>query len=107
MSKASVAAVGLVAVLGLAVFAPGITRAALQVGHDDQVHYLGHLAAGRLLSLCPGAAALAERQYARGMYHAHTPRQKALLTSGRPESFSERLKEAPELVSVLVRRMAG
>ncbi len=107
MSKAAVVAVGLISLFGLAAFTPGVTRAALQVGHDDQFHFLGHLAAGRLLSLCPCAATLAERQYARGMYHARTPRQKALLTTARPETVGERLKEAPELVSALVRRVAG
>jgi hypothetical protein len=107
MSKATIVAVGLVALLGVAALGPGLTRAALQVGHDDQVHYIGHLLAGRVLSLCPCTAAFAEHQYSRGMYHAHTPRQKALLTTARPTTLHERLKETPDLVGALVRRMAG
>jgi hypothetical protein len=109
MSKATVVALGLafVGLVGIAAFSAGLTRAAVRVGHDDQVHYAGHLVAGRLLSLCPCATALAERQYARGMYHARTPRQKALLTTAQPESFRARLNEAPQLVTALVRRVAS
>src|SRR4051812_15947096 len=107
MSKVIVAALGLIAVLGVAAFTTGLSRAALQIGHDDRVHYVGHLLAGRLLSLCPCGAPLAERQYARGMYHAHTPRQKALLTTARPATVRELLLEAPALFAALVRRVAG
>ena len=107
MSKATLVAVGLVAVLGIAALGPDLTRVALQVGHDDQVHYVGHLLAGRVLSLCPCTATLAEHQYARGMYHARTPREKALLTTARPSTLRERLTETPEFVSALVRRVAG
>jgi hypothetical protein len=107
MNKALVVAVGLVAVLGFAALGPSLARVALQVGHDDQVHYVGHLVAGRVLSLCSCTATLAERQYARGVYHARTPRQLALLTTARPTTLDQRLKEAPEFVSALVRRVAG
>jgi len=105
--KAIVAAGGLLAVLGAAALAPSLMRAALQFGHDDQVHYVVHLAAGRALSLCPCTAALADTQYARGMYHAHTPRQKALLTTARPGTLRETLKETPVLMSALARHVAG
>ncbi|HEY1295527.1 MAG TPA: hypothetical protein VGJ60_20810 [Chloroflexota bacterium] len=107
LSKVTVVAIGLVAVLGLAALGPGLTRVALQVGHDDQVHYVGHLVAGRIFSLCPCTANIAEHQYFRGMYHARTPREKALLTTARPTTWRERFDEAPEFVSALVRRVAG
>jgi hypothetical protein len=106
MSKVTAGAVGLIAALGVAALTTGISRAALQVRHDDQVHYFGHLLAGRVVSLWPGGAALAEQQYARGMYHAHTPRRKALLTTARPRTWRERLLEALELVTALARRVA-
>ena len=107
MSKVTLAAVGLITLLGLAAATPGMTRAARQVGHNDHVHYFGHLVAGRLLSLSPWGATLAERQYARGMFHAHTPRQKALLTTARPTNLPESLKETPVLVSALMRHVTG
>jgi hypothetical protein len=105
--RATVVSVGVVAVVSLAAFTPGLTRAALQVGHDDQVHYVVHLVAGRVFSLCPCTAGLADNQYARGMYHAHTPRQQALLTTARPTSLRQQLKETPVLVSALVHRVTG
>jgi hypothetical protein len=107
MTRATVVAVGLVAVLGLVAVSPSLTRLALQVGHDDQVHYVVHLLAGRMLSLCPCTAQLADTQYERGMHHAHTPRQKALLTTARPNNLRQRLEETPVLVSALVRRVTG
>jgi hypothetical protein len=107
MRKVLVAAVSSIAILGLAAVTPGVSRAALQFGHDDRVHYFGHLAAGRLLSLCPCGTTLAERQYARGMFHARTPRQQALLTTARPTTLGERLQEAPRLMTAVVRRVAG
>jgi hypothetical protein len=107
MTRATLVAMGLVAVLGLAAVAPSLTRVALQVGHDDQVHYVVHLFAGRMLSLCPCTASMADHQYARGMYHAHTPQQKALLTTARPTNLHDRLKETPVLVSALVRHVTG
>jgi hypothetical protein len=107
MTRATIIALGLVAVLGLAVSAPSLTRTALQVGHDDQLHYVVHLFAGRVLSLCPCTAQMANNQYTRGMYHARTPRQQALLTTARPTNLHERLREAPVLVSALVRHVTG
>ena len=106
MSKLTAVAVGLIAALGVAALTTRVSRAAVHVSHDDQVHYVGHLLAGRLLSLWPGNAALAERQYARGMYHAHTPRRKALLTTARPRTWRERLLEAPELITAMARCVA-
>jgi hypothetical protein len=108
MSKVTVVvAVGLIALLGMGAITPSLTRVALQVGHDDQVHFVGHLVAGRVLSLCPCTASLAENQYARGLYHARTPHQRALLTTARPTTLAQRLNETPGLVSALVRRVAG
>jgi hypothetical protein len=86
---------------------PLVRDVALQAAHDDQVHYAGHLFAGRLLSLCPCGAQLAEVQYARAMYHAHTPRQRALLTTQRPTSARARLAEARMLADEAVRRVSA
>ena len=82
------------AVLGLALLVavlalPGATRLALGVAHNDRVHYVGHLVAGQLLSVCPCTASLAQTQYVKGMAHAHTPRQVALL-SERPSHLVTR-----------------
>src|SRR6266571_3196799 len=39
----------------------------MQVVHSsDRLHYAGHLVAGRVLSLCPCASALADKQYHKG-----------------------------------------
>ncbi|MBV9577749.1 MAG: hypothetical protein JO057_04065 [Chloroflexi bacterium] len=50
---------------------------------------------------------MADTQYARGMYHAHTPREKALLTTARPSTLRERFDEAPVVLSTVVRRLAS
>src|ERR1051325_4995155 len=74
---------------------PWVANGALSVAHDDQVHYGGHLLAGRIFSLCPCTAELAETQLIKAMYHARTPRQAALLTTQRPTSIGEHIAEAP------------
>jgi hypothetical protein len=101
--------------LGLIVI--GVTVAGSQLPHvrgvivrtlaTDEVHYGGHLLAGRLLSLCPFTADLAEIQYARGLRHARTPAQAALLTTQRPTSTRERLADVPLLVAEAARQVAG
>ena len=91
---------------GLLLAAPRLTGGVLSLAHNSQVHYAGHLLAGRIFSLCPCATALAEEQYARGLYHAETPRQAALLTSGRPTSMRARLGEAPQLAAGAVRHVS-
>jgi hypothetical protein len=78
---------------------------ALSLAHDNQVHYVGHLLAGRLFSLCPCTTRLADDQYARGLYHAETPRQEALLTSQRPTSLRAHVAEAPYLAAGALRRV--
>ncbi len=78
---------------------PSVAAAALSLAHNDQVHYGGHLIAGRFLSLCPCTARLAETQYVRGTYHARTPKQLALLTTQRPASVRARLAEAGVLAA--------
>lgn len=69
-------------------FAP-LTRSALVVVHNDRVHYVGHLVATQVLSLCPCTQGLAQTQYVKGMYHAHTPRQAEML-SLRPKQLISR-----------------
>ena len=77
IGKLGLAMLVTVFVVGLS---PSLTRSALSVVHNDRVHYVGHLVAGQMLSLCPCTASLAQTQYAKGMYHAHTPRQVMLLS---------------------------
>ena len=101
---------GLVCVVlvgGLVCFGLRLQELGLQVAHDDQVHYGVHLLAGRLLSLCPCTAQHAQAQYARGMYHARTPLQAALLTSQRPTSLQAHLAEAPMLAGAGLRWLAA
>jgi hypothetical protein len=98
--------VGLIAV-GLLWATPRLASGAVTLAHDDQVHYAGHLVAGRILSLWPATARLAEVQYSRGMYHARTPREVALLTSERPTSIRGRIGEAPALASSALRRISS
>lgn len=96
----------LLAVLVVATVTPPLRTFALQVAHDDQVHYVGHLFAGRVLSLSPYTVHLAEDQYSRGLYHARTPRQVALLTTARPTGVRARLAETPHLILAAIRRLA-
>jgi hypothetical protein len=105
--KTGLLGLALVGVLGLGSQLPNVWGLAVRVARTDEVHYGGHLVAGRLLSLCPGGAELAENQYARGLYHARTPRQKALLTTQRPTSARAHLAEARLLASAAVRRVIG
>jgi hypothetical protein len=91
---------------GLLLAAPGLTDGVLSLVHNNQVHYGGHLLAGRIFSLFPHTAALAEEQYARGLYHAATPRQAALLTSARPTSMRARVAEAPQLAAGAIRHVS-
>jgi hypothetical protein len=93
------------AVAGLVWVTPSLASGALSLAHNDQVHYGGHLVAGRLLSLCPCTARLAETQYIRGTYHARTPKQLALLTTERPASVRARLAEAPALAASAIRHI--
>jgi hypothetical protein len=93
--------------VGLLLSAPRVAGGALTLVHDDQVHYAGHLLAGRILSLWPWTAQQAEVQYAKGLYHARTPRQVALLTSQRPVSMRARLAEAPALVAEALQRIGA
>jgi hypothetical protein len=91
---------------GLLWVTPRVASGALSLAHNDQVHYGGHLVAGRILSLCPCTTGLAETQYIRGTYHAHTPTQLALLTTQRPQTMRARLAEAPVLASGALRHIA-
>jgi hypothetical protein len=59
----------------------------------ERLHYGLHLVAGRVLSLTPWTEGLAEDQYYRATYHAHTPRQRALVTTDRPDDLPERIED--------------
>ena len=94
------------ATVGLVWATPRFAGAAVGVARNDAVHYGGHLLAGRILSLCPCTMQLAETQYVKGMYHARSPRQAALLTSQRPTSLRGRIAEAPLLAAGAVRHLS-
>ena len=98
--------IGLVAA-GVVWATPRVTDATLSLVHNDQVHYGGHLIAGRILSLCPCTTHLAETQYVKGMYHARTPHQVALLTSLRPTSMRALLVDAPQLAAAAIQQIAS
>jgi hypothetical protein len=83
-----------VAVVGLVNVWPGLFRF---VHTNDQLHYAVHLTAGRILSLCDCTDHLAEAQYYRGLFHARTPEQVALLTTGRPVTAGQRVREVSAL----------
>jgi len=95
----------LVGVLAVGSLVPQVWGLAVRVARTDEVHYGGHLVAGRLLSLWPGGAELAENQYARGLYHARTARQTALLTTQRPTDARAHLAEAGMFAAEAVRRI--
>jgi hypothetical protein len=95
----------LVGVIGFGSQLAHVWGFAVRMAHTDQVHYGGHLLAGRLLSLWPGTAELAENQYARGLYHARTPAQAALLTTQRPTGARARLAEARLLAAEAARQV--
>jgi hypothetical protein len=80
LGRNTLVALAFVSLVGLALLSPQFTRAAIDVVHNDRLHYVTHLVAGQALSLCPCTQSMAQTQLARGMYHAHTPRQVALLS---------------------------
>src|SRR5216684_1605385 len=105
--KTGLLGVVLVGAVALGGLAPQVWGLAVRVARTDEVHYGGHLVAGRLLSLWPGGADMAENQYARGLYHARTPRQAALLTTQRPTSAAAHLAEARLLAAAAGRQVIG
>jgi hypothetical protein len=105
--KTGLAGLVLVGAVALGGLAPQMWGMALRVARTDEVHYGGHLVAGRLFSLWPGGADMAEEQYTRGLYHARTPRQAALLTTQRPSGAWAHLEEARMVAAVAARRVIG
>jgi hypothetical protein len=105
--KTGLVGVVLVGAVALGGLAPQVWGLAVRVARTDEVHYGGHLVAGRLLSLWPGGADMAENQYARGLYHARTPRQAALLTTQRPSGARAHLAEARMVAAAAARRVVG
>jgi hypothetical protein len=105
--KSGLVGVVLVGAVALGGLAPQVWGLAVRVARTDEVHYGGHLVAGRLLSLWPGGADMAENQYARGLYHARTPRQAALLTTQRPSGALAHLAEARMVAAAAARRVVG
>jgi hypothetical protein len=95
------------AAFGLVWATPRFADGAIGLARNNDVHYVGHLLAGRIFSLCPCTLRLAETHYVKGMYHARTPRQAALLTSQRPTSLRARIAEAPLLAAGVVRHLRG
>jgi hypothetical protein len=88
-------------------FGPRAQALTLQFLHNDQLHYGSHLLAGRVFSLCPCTDQLAETQYIKGLQHARSPLQVALLTTQRPSGLRARLHEAPLLASAGLRLLTA
>jgi plastocyanin len=93
------AAVLAVAGLGLLVAADAVTpgdgsqdaagRLDWAIHSGDHLHFAGHVAAGRLLDVCPCTRGLADGQYYRAHFHAVTPLQLAVAATTRPHSPAE------------------
>ena len=105
--KTGLVGVVLVGALAAGSLLPQVWGMAVRMARTDEVHYGGHLLAGRLFSLWPGTAELAEEQYARGLYHARTARQTALLTTQRPSGARAHLAEARMVATAVARRVIG
>jgi hypothetical protein len=65
----------------------------MAIDHGDRLHFVGHLAVGRLFDLCRCAEEIAADQYHRANAHATTARQRALVTSDRPQRFEEAVSD--------------
>lgn len=65
-----------------------------EVHEHQRLTYALHLAAGRLLALCPCTRAQADTQYLKATAHAATDRQLALATTERPRTVESGLYDA-------------
>jgi hypothetical protein len=65
----------------------------------DHVHYSIHLAAGRLLDMCPCTAHAAATQYWRASFHARSEQQMTLLTDPRPTNPAARVADGLDLAA--------
>ena len=95
--------VGLALVVGLATglltladtLAPGdgsqslSGRLAWTIHSGDHLHFAVHVAAGRVLDLCPCTRAAAAAQYYRAHFHAVTPLQRAVVATVAPRTAAE------------------
>ena len=75
---------------------PALARA---LDGGDRLHYVWHLGFGRLFALCPCTAPLAAEQYERAEWHTRTARQRALITSERPQTLPETLSDVGEIAT--------
>ena len=92
---------GVLLAVGGVLLLPGtVHRLERQVRAHERLHYGLHLAAGRTLDVCSCTQSLAQVQYGKARAHAHTSRQKRLVTSAIPRGPDERLEDA-----VLVSRL--
>jgi hypothetical protein len=69
------------------------------IEYGDHLHFVSHLVLGRLLSLTPWTKAVAADQYDRASAHATTARQRALVTSDRPQSPSDALLDLVGIIA--------
>ncbi|MFN8556343.1 MAG: hypothetical protein U0531_02985 [Dehalococcoidia bacterium] len=60
----------------------------------ERLHFGIHLAAGRTLGVAPWTRDAADTQYAKALAHAHTSRQRALVTADRPRTPVAALKDS-------------
>ena len=66
-------------------------QVAMAIDHGDRLHYVVHLAVGRLTDVTPWTTWYAEDQYNRAIRHAKTERQIALVTTDRPATLRQRV----------------
>jgi len=64
-------------------------RAAWVWVHGDHVHFAVHMAAARVLDVCPCTRRAAATQYYRAHFHAVTPHQAALAADSRPRTMGD------------------
>ena len=65
-------------------------RVELKIREHEKLHYGIHLTLGRALAVCPCTQRWSASQYHKAAFHAHTPRQTALVTTERPNLTSVR-----------------
>ena len=69
---------------------PFMHRVELKIREHEKLHYGIHLTLGRALAVCPCTRRWSASQYYKASFHAHTPRQTALVTTERPNLTSVR-----------------
>jgi hypothetical protein len=59
------------------------------IRRHERLHFGLHLAAGRVLSVCPCTRDQSQEQYGKAAAHAPSPQERALVTSERPHRYRD------------------